>query len=190
MKAQYLAMEDELLEIGRELGMEPLKSLEQIWRLSKVREMEDLQAWIDCLLKENPDLKTQTTNREEKLKEVEALTMAAFEEKVRAQENREKAVTMALKFHAFVGYPGDVVNKASLYDDSMGKLEVAPAPKVIQCLVDYNGKMEKLFKELRALLQLGEQREEARPSKQWSEPVSIPVSEPEVSTQGSSLYLD
>ena len=68
VKAQYLAMEDELLEIGRELGMEALKSLEQIRRLPKVREMEDLQARMDCLLKENADLKTQATNREEELK--------------------------------------------------------------------------------------------------------------------------
>ena len=77
-------MEDELLEIGRELSTEPLKSLEQIRRLPKVREMEDLQARIDCLLKENPDLKTQAANREEKLKEAEALTATAFEENVRA----------------------------------------------------------------------------------------------------------
>ena len=122
VKSQYLAMEDKLLEIGRELGTEPLKSLEQIRRLPKVREMEDLQARIDCLLKENADLKTQIANREEKLKEAEALTVAAFEEKVRAQEDREK---VARKFHAFVGYLGDVVNKARLYDNSIGKPEVA-----------------------------------------------------------------
>ena len=107
VKAQYLAMEDELLEIGRELGMELLKSLEQIRRLPKVREMDELQAQIDYLLKENADLKTQATNQEEKLKEAEALTAAVFQ---------EKAVTMARKIHAFVGYPGDVVNKARLYD--------------------------------------------------------------------------
>ena len=84
VKAQYLVMEDELLEIGRELGTEPLKSLEQIRRLSKVQETEDLQARIDCLLNENAKLKTQAAIREEKLKEAEALIAAAFEEKVRA----------------------------------------------------------------------------------------------------------
>ena len=41
VKAQYLAMEDELLEIERELGTELLKSLEQIRRHPKVQEMED-----------------------------------------------------------------------------------------------------------------------------------------------------
>ena len=77
---------------------------------------------------------------------------------------------MAWKFHAFVGYSSDVVNKARLYDNSMRKPEVALAPKVIQCLVDYSGKIEKPLKELQALLQLGEQREEARPSERHPEP--------------------
>ena len=71
---------------------------------------------------------------------------------------------LAQKVHAFVGYSGDMVNKAHLYDESMRKPEVVPRPKVIRCLVNYNLKMEKLFKELQALLQPGEQREEAGPS--------------------------
>ena len=86
---------------------------------------------------------------------------AAFEEKVRAQEDRERAVTMARKFHAFVRYSGDVVKKVRLYDESMEKSEVTPASKVIRCLIDYNGKMEKLLQEMRVLFQPGEQREEA-----------------------------
>ena len=76
---------------------------------------------------------------------------------------------MAWKFHAFVGFPGDVVNKARMYNESMEKLEVALVSKVIRCLVDYNWKMEKLLYEMRALLQLGEQQEEAGPSEQHSE---------------------
>ena len=55
---------------------------------------------------------------------------------------------MAQKFHAFVGYPGDVVNQARLYDDNMRQLGVAPVPKVVRCLVDYSVKMEKLLKEM------------------------------------------
>ena len=51
VKVQYNVMEDELMAIGREFSMEPLNSLEQIWRLPKVREVEDLQARINCLLK-------------------------------------------------------------------------------------------------------------------------------------------
>ena len=48
-------------------------------------------------------------------------------------------------------HPGDVVNKAKLYDESMGQPGVLLAPKVIRCLVDYNTKMEKLLKEMQVL---------------------------------------
>ena len=45
--------------------------------------------------------------------------MKAIEEELKsAQEDRDKVVVMARKFYAFVGYPGDVVNKAWLYDES------------------------------------------------------------------------
>ena len=126
--------------------------------------------------------------------EAEALTTVAFEEKVRAQEDQDKAITMAWKFHAFVGYSGDVVNKAQLYNDNMEKQDVAPAPKVIQCLVDYSGKMEKLLKEMRALLQPSEERKEPEPSKRHQEPepasqlappptATLPVPPPAPATQ-------
>ena len=126
--------------------------VEHIKVLPKAREMEDLQARIDCLLKENAEFTTQVADRDEKLKDAETLTAAAFEEKVWAQEEREKAFTMARKFHAFVGYPGNVVTKARLYDKSMKKPKVVPAPKVLRILVDYSGKVEKLLGELRTIL--------------------------------------
>ena len=126
--------------------------------LPKAREMEDLRAWIDCLFKENAELKTQVADLDEKLKEAETLTAATFKEKVWAQEEREKAVTMARKFHSFVGYPGDVVTKARLYDESMKKSEVVSAPKVLWALIDFSGKVEKLLGELCTLLQYGKQR--------------------------------
>ena len=172
-------MEEVLEEISAKLEMEPRQVLEHIKALSKTREMEDLRARIDSLLKENAELKTQVANRDEKLKEAEALTVTAFEEKVRAQEECKKAVTMARKFHAFVGFSGDVVTKARLYDESMKKPEVVPAPKVLRMLVDYIEKVEKLLGELRILLQHGEQGEEAGPSERRPELEPEPVSRPE-----------
>ena len=65
--------------------------------------MEDLRAWIDGLLKENTELKTQVADRDTKVKEAEALMAATFEEKDRTQVEREKVVTMAKKFHASWG---------------------------------------------------------------------------------------
>ena len=120
------------------------------------------------------ELKTQMADREDKLKEAEALMTTAFDEKVRAQKEHEKAFTMARKFHAFVGYPGNMVTKARLYDESMKKLEVVPTPKVLRILIDYSGKVEKFLGELHTLLQYGEQREEAGPSERGPEPELVP----------------
>ena len=140
--------------------------------------MEDLQARIDCLLKENVELKMQVADRDDKLKEAEALTATTFEEKVWAQEEREKVVTMARKVHAFVGNPGDVVTKARVYDKSMKKPEVVPASKVLRVLIGYSGKMEKLLEELRTFFQYGEWRKEAGPSERRLEPELVLVSRP------------
>ena len=142
--------------------------------------MEDLRAWIDCLLKENAELKTQVADRKDKLKEAEALTATTLDEKVRAQEECKKVVTMARKFHAFVGYPGNVVTKARLYDESMKNPEVVRAPKVLRALINFSGKVEKLFGELRTLLQYGEHRERAGPSERGPEPEPVPVPRPEL----------
>ena len=50
------------------------------------------------------------------MKEAEALAAAAVEEKVQAEAKREKAYTISRKFFDFVGFAGDVVTKARLYD--------------------------------------------------------------------------
>ena len=50
-------MEGALKEITAELGMEPRQMLELIKALPKAWEIEDLRAQINCLLKENAELK-------------------------------------------------------------------------------------------------------------------------------------
>ena len=90
---------------------------------------------------------------------------------------------MARKFHAFVGYSSDVVTKARLYDESMMKLEVVLVPKVLQILIDYSRKVEKLLEELRTLLQHSKQREEAGPSERCPEPKPEPVPRPKLVPQ-------
>ena len=81
-----------------------------------------------------------------------ALKTAAEEELVCAREDQNKAIAISRKFHDFIGHSSDVVNKARLYDESIGQPGALPGPKVIWCLVDYNTKMEKLLKEMQALL--------------------------------------
>ena len=93
--------------------------------------MEDLRVRIAGLLKENGELKTQVADQDAKVKEAEALTTGVVEEKTRAEAEREKAVTISGKFFDFVGFAGDVVTKARLYDQCMKKPEVVPVPKIL-----------------------------------------------------------
>ena len=98
---------------------------------------------------------------------------------------------MARKFHTFMGFLGDVVTKARLYDECMKKPEVVPAPKVLPILVNYSGKVEKFLGELCTLLQHSKQREEAGPSERHPEPDPKPVSrlEPVPPPTSPQLFL-
>ena len=57
--------------------------------------------------------------RRKELDELKDRVKAIEEELKSSWEDRDKTVVMARKFHAFVGYPSDVVNKARLYDESV-----------------------------------------------------------------------
>ena len=155
LKGQYVALEQTLMGIGRELKVPPLQALDGVKKLPKAQAMADLQARVDCLLKENGELRTHVEEGEAQRKELEELKdwVKAIEEELKsAREDRDKAVVMAQKFHAFMGYPGDVVNKAWLYDKSTSQPGTSLGSKIIRCMVDYSTKIEKLLREMRILL--------------------------------------
>ena len=54
------------------------------------------------------------------------------------------------KLEEYVGFPGDVLNKARLFDNNMAKNPVS-ATKVIPILVDFADKMEELLDDMRSL---------------------------------------
>ena len=60
------------------------------------------------------------------------------------QEEWDKAKEVARKIHAFMGYPGDVVNKTRLYDQCAQQPNTASGAKIMRCMVDYSTKIEKL----------------------------------------------
>ena len=126
-----------------------------------------MQARVDCLLKENGELRTKVEG-EVLRKEMEELKdwIAALEVEVKsARKEWDKAKEVARRIHAFMGYPGDVINKVSLYDQCAQQPNMASRVKMMQCMVDYNTKMKKLLEELCALLQLtGVQSEPASTS--------------------------
>ena len=84
-----------------------------------IADLTDLQARVDCLLKENGELKTKVEEGEVLHKETKELKdrITALEAEVKsAREEWNKAKEVARKIHNFMGYPGDVINKARLYD--------------------------------------------------------------------------
>ena len=169
-RMQYESMEEALEQIGSELGVRPNGIIPKIRSLSKTQEVEELRARITGLLKDNAGLQEQVADRDRKFEEAEAQVAAAVEERIRTEAEREKWHRVSRKFFDFVGFAGDVVTKARLYDQCMKKLEAVSAPKVLRMLVDFNGRVENLLKELRLLLQHDVRGQEAGPSEHRPEP--------------------
>ena len=114
--------------MNKTLGVEPCIASEHMKTLSKLQDMADLQARVDCLLKENGKLKAKLAARKAELADT--------------WKKKNKAVEVAQKFQEYVGNSDAVVNKAKLYDKGMLPLGLAPGPKIIWFLVDYAAKME------------------------------------------------
>ena len=125
--------------------------------LPKPQDLADLQARVDCLLKENGEFKAKVEEGESLWKEMGELRnrIAAVEEEVKTtRAEREKAKVVAQKIHGYLGFPGDVLNKALLYDHGLKQPTTNSGVKMMCCMVDYDLKLEKTLKELRALLHL------------------------------------
>ena len=66
--------------------MAPLKALDAVKQLPKVQDIADLQAWVDCLLKENEELRAQIEEGKAQRKELEELKdwVKAIEEELKS----------------------------------------------------------------------------------------------------------
>ena len=127
-----------------------------------------MQARVDCLLKENRELKAKAEEGDVLRKEVGELKnrIAVVEKEVKtARVERDKSKEVAQKIHGYLGYPGDVLNKARLYDHGLKQPMTDSGVKMMLCMVDYGLKLEKTLKELRSLL---------HPTGAQPEPVGIP----------------
>ena len=172
MKAQYQGMENLLVSISWYLDVEPRDMLDHIKALPKPQDLSDLQAQVDCLFRKNGELKAKAEEGEVLRKEVGELKnrIAAVEKEVKtARAERDKSKEVAQKIHGYLGYPGDVLNKARLYDHSLKQPTIDSGVKMMRCMVDYGLKLEKTLKELRTLL---------HPTGVQLEPVSIPGAGP------------
>ena len=191
-------MEEELEQIGSELGVRPNGIIPTIRSFPKAREMDEFRAQIAKLLKENADLQTQVADRYRKMEEVEAQAAAAVEERIWAEAEREKWHGVSRKFFDFVRFSSDMVTKARVFDQCMKKPEAISVPKILRMLVDFSGRVENLLKELRLLLQHDGRGQEAGPSERHPEPgleatrpelASPPASSPEAPATGGPSPL-
>ena len=182
VKDEYLILERTLESISLHLDVERRHLLEYIQALPKPQDLTDLQARVDCLLKENGELKAKVEEGEALRKETVEFKdqIAALEEEVKTtRAEQKKAKEVALKIHSFLGFPSDVLNKACLYDQGLRQPKTASRAKMMRCMVDYSTKMEKTLKALRELLhQPGSQPKSASTSTPAPGPDSVPISTP------------
>ena len=149
-------MERFIEDISNYMDSEPANVMDRIKALPKPEDLTDLQAWMDCLLKENVEIRAkadegdalQTENKKlkDRMKEAEKEVKAARTE-------RDKSKEIAQQVSKFLGSPGEVLNKARLFDHGLKQPATDFGVKMMRCMIDYSQKMEKTLKELRTLLQ-------------------------------------
>ena len=188
-RVQYESMEEALEQIDSELGVRPEGIILTIRSLPKAREMDALRARIAGLINDNDSLQAQVEDRNRRLEETEGRAAAAEEGRIRAEVESTKWHGVARKFFDSLGFAGNVVTKAWLYDKCMKKPEAVSAPKILQMLVDFSGRVENLLKEIRLVFQHGSRGQEAGPSERRPEPGPEPAqpepSSPPASTPGA-----
>ena len=192
---QYELMEKALEQIGSELGVSPEEIIPKIWTLPKAQEVDGLQIRVATLISENGRLETQVADRNRRAEAAEAQTLVATSQAsaaearaatveartATAEEARALAESESTKWHGVsqkffdsLGFPGDVVTKAQIFDQCMKKPEAVSAAKILQMLVDFSTRIENLLKEIRSAFQLGDRGHEAGPSEQRPDPVPGP----------------
>ena len=165
VKSQYLVMERFIEEISNFFDAEPAEVMDWIRTLPKPDYLTDLPARMDCLLKENAELRARVDKGDALRAENKELKdrIKEAEKEVRvARMEQDKSKEIAQKVCKFLGSLGDVLNKARLFDHGLKQPATDSGVKMMRCMIDYSQKMEKTFKELRSLLKpTGEQPEQA-----------------------------
>ena len=97
VKSQFNSMERFIEAISTYLDSEPADVLDRIKALPKLEDFIDLQAWMDCLLRENGELRAKAEEGDALRKEVEDLKnrikVAEKEVKTaRAEQDKSKEV--------------------------------------------------------------------------------------------------
>ena len=151
VKSQYLVMERFIEEISNFFDVEPAEVMDWIRTLPKPEDLTDLQARIDCLMKENVELRARTDEgdalRAEDKELKDRMKEAEKEVKV-ARTKRDKSKEIVQKVCKFLGSLGDVLNKARLINHGLKQPATDSGVKMMRCMIDYSQKMKKTLKEL------------------------------------------
>ena len=86
-----------------------------------------------------------------------------------ARVEQDKSKEVVHNVHGYLGYLGDMLNKARLYDHNLKQPTTDSSVKMMRCMVNYGLKTEKTLKELRVLL---------HPTGAQPEPVGTPGAGP------------
>ena len=175
-KSQYQAMESFIEEISTYLDSEPADVMARIKDLPKPEDLTDLQAQVDCLLKENVELRARADESDVLRAEIAGLRVKADEGEALRSENKElkdrlmevekeakaarterdRSKEVAQRVSKFLGSPGNVLNKARLFDHGLKQPATDSGVKIMRRMIDYSQKMEKTLKELRRILKPAE----------------------------------
>ena len=199
VKSQYLVMEHFIEEISNFFDAEPAKVMDRIRTLPKPEDLTDLQARMDCPLKENVELRARADKGDALRAENKELRdrMKEAEKKVKvARTERDKSKEIAQKVCKFLGSPGDVLKKARLFDHGLKQPATDSGMKMMRCMIDYCQKIEKTLKELRNLLKpTGECRDtrsraqhHPRPNCQLCHPSTYPTGSTATGADSSSQH--
>ena len=112
VKSQYLVIERFIEEISNFFNAESAEVMDRIRALPKPEDLTDLQAGMDCLLKENTELRARLDEGDTiraKNKELKDWIKEAEKEVKVARTERDKSKEIAQKVCKFLGSPGDVL---------------------------------------------------------------------------------
>ena len=149
-------MERFIEDISNYMDSEPADVMDRIKALPKQEDLTDLQAWMDCLLKENVELRAKADEGDAlrmENKELKDRVKEAEKEVMAARTERDRSKEIAQQVSKFLGSPGHMLNKARLFDHGLKQPATGSGIKMMRCMIDYSQKMEKMLKELLTLLQ-------------------------------------
>ena len=137
VKSQYQVMERFIEEISNFIDAELADVMDRIKALPKPKDLTDLQAGMDCLLKENIELRAKADEGDALRRENEALKYRVKEAEKAikiARTERDRSKEIAQHVSKFLGSPGDVLNKARLFDHGLQQPATDSGIKIMRCM--------------------------------------------------------